>query len=348
MQKVNHHYVPQFHLKNFSSNGKSVSMFINNKSLFIKTASIKEQAYKKHLYGENNDIENYFMVIEEKIAYITRRILELNELPPKHTEEYKILLLYLLLAEARVQKTAESRNNFIDKLMKTVAKMDKNLNLPPDSIDKVKISFNIPNQLPIQAAIQIYPILFDLRMILLISDCDRRFITSDNPLTRYNQFYVYRDYQIRGYGLGNMGIQLFYPISPKVCLCLYDDAMYHCNGLSNSCLSLVRGRDIDELNKLFYLNSMDYLFFSDQISESYIKRLSEGLTPVHNLEKEVNIFGTENDALIHNQTSFVKQRIRLPYMILNPKYSSMPLPAHMAGPIRPYARRFTEDVKDAR
>lgn len=342
MQKINHHYIPQFHLRNFSSNGKSISMFINKKRLFIKNASIKEQAYKKHLYGTNDDIENWLMEIEDKIANITRKILVTFKLPPKSSEEYKNLLLYLLLAEARVQKIAESQNNFIDKFMKMLYKMEKNHDLPSGSLDNIKLSYNIPNQLVLKAAAQMYPILFDLRMILLISDCDRRFITTDNPLTRYNQFFVHRNYTIKGYGLGNMGIQLFYPISPKICLCLYDDVLYHCNGLHNECLRLVKGKDVDELNKLFYLNSMDYLFFSDQISETYIRRISDGLTPVHNLENEINIYGSEKDRLVHHQVSFVKVKIRLPNMIIGPGFLAMPLPAHMAGPMRPYAQRFSE------
>jgi len=345
MSKVNHHYVPQFHLRNFSSNGKSIGMFINNKKLFVKEASIKEQAYKKNLYGKTDDLENNLMMLEGLMAKITKDILASHELPLKSSAEYEMILLYLLMAEARVQKTAESQNNFVNKQMKLLAKMDKNIKISNEVIDKMKISYNVPNLLPMQVATKIYPILFDLRAILIISDSDRRFITTDNPLTRYNEMYVHMNYQLRGYGLGNMGIQLFYPISPEVCLCIYDDIMYHCNGLQNRTLRLVKGKDIDELNKLFYLNSMDYLFFSGGVSETYLNRIIKGLTPVHNLEKEFNVFGSEDEKLIAFQTSFVKEKIKLPFMKMNPELINMPLPAHMAGPLRPYANKFQESLK---
>lgn len=150
---------------------------------------------------------------------------------------------------------------------------------------------------------------------------------------------------MRGYGLANVGIQLFYPLSPKVCLCVYDDNAYYCDELTGQILKLIKGNHIDELNKLFYLNSHNYLFFGNEISESYIKRITSGLTPANNIKKEVNVFGSADSKLISYQQSYVKQRIKLPFMKLNPNVASMPLPAHMAGPIRPYAEKFSKNLK---
>lgn len=320
-------------------------MFLNADKLYIKEASIRKQAYKKHLYGKDDDIEDLLMEIEGNVATIFQNILKTYQLPSKGSGEYSLLCLYLLIAEARVQKNAESQNNFINQQMKILAKMDKNLDVPDNLIDNMDISYEIPNLIPMQIAGELYPILFDLSMILIVSDCDRRFITTDNPLTRYNQFYVFRNYQLRGYGLGNIGIQLFYPLSPKVCLCMYDDKAYYCNELTDQILKLVKGKYIDELNKLFYLNSFNFLFFNDEILESYIRRITHGLDPANNIKNEVHIFGSQDEKLIHFQNCYVKQRIKLPFMRLNPKVASMPLPAHMAGPIRPYAEKFTNDLK---
>lgn len=184
--KANHHYVPQFYLRNFSSDKKSIRMFLNQKQRYIKGASIKKQAYKKHLYGKEDNIEDLLMDIEGVAAKCIRNILENGQLPPKDSEEYNLLCLYLLISEARVQKTAESQNNFLNEQMKLMAKMDKNLEISNDLIDGIDISYKIPNLLPMQAGAELSPILFDLSMILIITDCDRRFITTDNPLTRYN------------------------------------------------------------------------------------------------------------------------------------------------------------------
>lgn len=340
MQKENHHYIPQFYLRNFSSTGKSIGMFINKKKLYIKQASIKKQASRKNLYGNTRDIENFLMIIESTAAIIIRKIVNELELPAYGSSDYLVLLLFLLLLEARVLKTAESQNNLIDKLIKVLAKMDKRNNLTEEEIDKVKIAFKVPNLTPMKTAALYFPILLDLKAIILISDSDRRFITSDNPLTRYNKMYVHRNYQLRGYGLGNRGIQLFCPISSNVCLCLYDDYVYECIGLKNNIVKLNKGRDIDGLNRLFYLNSMDYIFFNENMLKSYINRITEGLTHDYNLNKEISILGSENKKLIWFQPYYVKEKIRLPFMRIRPMFLNMPLPSHMAGPIRPYAKRF--------
>lgn len=345
MAKKNHHYVPQFHLRNFSKNGKSVGMFVNKKSLYIKEASIKQQAYGKYLYGKTEDIENSLMEIENLASNIFRKIIQEEELPSYNSEDYHLLMLYLLFAEARVLKTADSQNNFVNTQMKIMAKMDRNLELSEDEIDKVNIGFDIPNLLPLQGAAENYAILLDLKAILIISKSDRRFITTDMPLTRYNQMYVHRDYKLRGYGLGNMGIQLFYSISPKICLCLYDDITYECYGCENKILNIRKGRQIDELNKLFYLNSLDYLFFYEDIPETYFRRLTQGLVPVHDVKKEISIFGSKDNKLISYQNSYVKEKINLPFMRIKQDILKMPLPGHLAGPMRPYAIRFLNKLK---
>lgn len=280
------------------------------------------------------------MIIEGLVSKIISKMIHELKIPNPDSEDYQLLLLYLLFAEARVQKTAESQNNLIDKQMKIIAEMDRNSKIRTSDIDRVKVGYVIPNLLPLQIATRNFPILHDLSAILIISDSDRMFITSDFPLTKYNQFYVNRNYHLRGYGLGNIGAQLFYPISPTICLCLYDSIAYDCIGCANNIVRIKKGKDIDELNKLFYLNSFEYLFFNENVLETYIKRLTNELTPVHDLNKEVTILGSDENKLIQVQNCFVKDKIRIPFMRIKQSAMRMQLPLHMAGPMRPHAIEF--------
>lgn len=66
-------------------------MFLNQKQRYIKGASIKKQAYKKHLYGKEDNIEDLLMGIEGVAAKCIRNILENGQLPPKDSEEYNLL-----------------------------------------------------------------------------------------------------------------------------------------------------------------------------------------------------------------------------------------------------------------
>ncbi len=76
--KNNHHYVPQFYLRNFSHNKKNISMYLKSSRKFIEMANIKGQAYKQHLYGETEDLENTLMTIEHKASIVINKII--NEL----------------------------------------------------------------------------------------------------------------------------------------------------------------------------------------------------------------------------------------------------------------------------
>lgn len=339
--KVSNHYVPQFYLRSFSADKKSIGIFNLKHSRYVKEASIKNQACKDFLYGEDNEIEDMLMVIENNVSRVIRSIKELQKVPPIDSEDYHLLIFFMLLSEARNLRAADSFNNLIDVQMKTILRMElengKDLGFSTEFLEKSTISANIPNLMPIQATIESYPILLDLRCCLLVNKTDRQFITSDNPLVRYNLMYIKRQYHHRGYGLGNMGIQLFYPISPDLCICIFDDAIYDCV-LEDRNIVLRKGRYVDEMNKLFYLNSYQTLFFNEVTSEPYIRRIVGKATHTNsNIETEVMTLGTSENKLIHYSQGRVKERINLGMFTINRQFVNMPLPLHMGGPLRPYA-----------
>ncbi|HHW02046.1 MAG TPA: DUF4238 domain-containing protein [Thermoanaerobacterales bacterium] len=343
MEKKSHHYVPQFLLKNFSENKKSIGMFINSNSKFIKQASIKKQACKDYLYGKNKEIEDMLMIIETHASSLIRSIIQSITLPKLYSEEYNLLMLFILLSEARVQKQADTNEKLITELMRVSAKMYKEhgrLDVPDEAIDNLQVTYDVPNLYSMKAAVELYPILLDLKTVILIIDNDRYFITSDRPIVRYNYMYVKRNYKFNGYGLGNMGIQIFFPISPKHCIYIFDDIMYQSKVIDENKIVLSRGTYVDELNKLFYLNSYKYLFFNEKTKESYIRRLVENLKHDNSLNKELVQFGSSSNKLIMQQVNYVKEYIKMPFLSINPKLINMPLPQHTAGPIRPYAQKF--------
>ena len=346
VKKVSNHYVPQFYLKNFSNNKKSIGMYIIDKRKYCKEASIKEQACKDYLYGKDTKLEDMFMDIEREVSKIINDIIDTSSIPLRNSAEYALLLLFMLISETRNLKTADSYNNFIDISMKTLAKMDRRCNISHDILDRVKISMKIPNLTSIKVAHDIYPILFDLKCVLLINKTDRQFITSDNSLVKYNQMYVERRYTSRGYGLGNMGIQLFFPITPQLCICLFDHCIYDYKANMDENIEINKEGQIDEVNKLFFLNTYNSLYFNDKTKESYINRLVSSIEHSNSeLDKEIAIFGTENDKLIAYSPKKVKERINMTFFIIRQKFMEMLLPANMAGPIRPYAEKFCEELK---
>lgn len=181
-------------------------------------------------------------------------------------------------------------------------------------------------------------------ILLIIENDDRMFITSDNPVVRYNYMYMKRNYY-RGYGLGNMGIQLFMPMSPKICLYLFDDIMYLTKLSGEGNIILKDEKTVDRLNKLFYLNSYKYLFFLECGHEHYIKKLAV-LSKTKNKEpNSITVFGSKDSKIIIDQDTFVKEKIDLSFVKLNPSLEKMTLPAHAGGPIRPYVDEIEDAIK---
>lgn len=332
LEKKNHHYVPQFYLRKFSNDGRSIGIYLLDKKKYIPCASIKKTAYREHLYGEDNSIENRLANDESEWSKIINKIIDSENLDLDQ-EEYIMLLLFITMSEARTSQTADYNNAEISTLSKLILKMK---NIPSGNVD---IHFNTPNLVSLKSAIEITPILSDLNVLLIINESNRDFITTDNPVVRYNQFFMFRNYD-RNYGLGQMGIQLFVPLNPRICLCLYDGVMY--TPKTKHIIKINSGSQINELNKLFILNAYEYIFFRNNQKESYIKSISR----YSNGKKvfDIPVLGAKNSYVIPMVHESVKERIKLNFFDISPELANMPLPSHMAGPIRPIAEKIIEEI----
>lgn len=335
MEKISHHYVPQFYLKNFSNNHKSIGLYINKKDVFIKEASIKKQACKDYLYGKTLELEDFLMETETNVSKIIKEIINTHTLPSKNSQEYQLLIFFMLLSESRNLKTAESANNYIDSLLKAIINNDDGFSNMRKNLDLVKFVSTIPNLIPIKNSQKSYPLLLDLKPVLIVNAADRDFITSDNPLVKYNQLYIKKNYY-RGYGIMSVGLQLFFTISPRLCICVFDDTTYECKNMRNESITITKGKEIDELNKLFYLNSYQKIFMSNKITKSYIKRIIDGLpNTMIELDKEVKTKDVLSGQLISYIEKRVQEPIKLQFFKIIKEKMVMDMPNRLAAPVRP-------------
>ncbi|MEX1376520.1 MAG: DUF4238 domain-containing protein [Eubacteriales bacterium] len=350
MQKItkkrNHHYIPQFYQKLFSDNNKSVGKFVVDSSIYIPNASIRETGKIKYYYGRDNELEDYFMEIENVASIVIKKILKNKSIPPKDTEDYDILIFFIILLEARVQKIGDYSNNQISIISRIALEMEKangSSKLQDINIENYDVKYTVPTLINLKAAANIYRIIADLNCCLVISDTSRKFITSDNPVVRYNYLYNLKKY-IGNYGLGNVGIQLFFPISPKYCLYFYDDVMYNKNPNNDGNFHINEARYIDKLNLLFYMNSYSFLLFNNTVKNEYIKKLINGNDNLKTKSTKIPVFGDDKHKLILNETLSVKKYIFLPFFDINKDFINISLPPHMGGIMRPYAKKFDENM----
>lgn len=332
-EKNRQHYVPKFYLRNFSDSENAIGTYNINNSKYISNASIKGMCQKHNFYGADNKVENFLSVIETDAATIIRNILDKNEMP-NNESDYILLVMFLLITEARNLKMAESSNNMVDFLAKKL--IQGNPEFKDLDIEKFKIEIKEPATHNIKIAIEITPLILDLEPILIVEQTQaRKFITSDNPLIRYNSFYLDKNYP-GGYGYVTRGLQIFFPISPSKCILLYDSLAYDIPEVKNGILILKRARDIDHLNELFYLNANNNVFFNRKTKNEYIEKLhhkNRRMPKINQLEREVTTFKSidSNNELIHFAPNKVSKKINFSWIKTSKFTNSLEIPSHMGG-----------------
>lgn len=351
-EKNRQHYVPKLYLRNFTENKHAISTYNITNLKYIPNASIKNMCQKHNFYGADNKLENYLNdEFETKTAPIIKNIIETNQLPAAFSGEYNQLIMFILVSEARNLKLADSFNSMFDFLMKTVISKDpsgKEIDL-----DSFNVELTGSPALSIQTALESTPLILDLKPLLIIENSGgRKFITSDNPVIRYNSFYKIKNY-MGGIGYISRGLQLFFPLSPKHCLLLYDEHAYDIPEVENNILILRRARDVDQLNELIYLNAYNNIFFHHTTKIDYVNELyyKNRRTPkIGELGRETAAFKSvqSNNEIIHYSPNRVTKKFNFPWMKLSNWAQGLRLPAHAGGLNREESHFISEFLKRER
>ncbi len=195
---------------------------------------------------------------------------------------------------------------------------------------------NIPNLKPMKCAADATQMLFDLKFIVLDNCSTINFVTSDNPICKYNKLYITRKYD-RNYGWGSAGLIILLPLSPKKCLCLYDSNVYSCE--SQNSIILKSSSKVTQINKLLTRNSYYNIFFDNSQPLSYINNIKKSYqyVPIENCLKE-----HFNGQLIQINQCSILENYSLDFLTIKPLYKTIELPLHMAGLIRPIAKKYIQ------
>ena len=79
----NHHFVPQFYLRRFSPDGRSVATLILNEIRVVEKASIRNQCQKEYFYGKGA-AEEGFQLLEGDIATVLRTMENVRRFPSRN------------------------------------------------------------------------------------------------------------------------------------------------------------------------------------------------------------------------------------------------------------------------
>lgn len=340
--KKKQHYIPKFYLKFFSNldNLTHVGLLNLKTNKYVGSASIDGQNKEDYFYGNETEIEDALAVLENK----TCEIIQNKNLPPYDSEDYVILLVYVMYQQNRTIISAQRVND----LLNQVSQMLQNDRLAPENeIADVKFEYNYPGIAAIEVVSELIPVVSDLKCKLIINKTKELFITSDDPVVKWNQFLNIKKHRDSKTGLAMRGLKLFFPISPTITLLYYDSDIYEI-GIDDSNVELFSLKDVRLLNLIQTFSCNENIYFNQEVDESCARRLLIELNNlitktnnhIENYCKTNNCTVSLNDMqfcnLILDQfetLSFIKEKSQLKDIVFSKPYDF----------IRPSAKIHNED-----
>lgn len=283
MTKKNHHYVPQFYLRLFSSDRnlvekpKRIHLFNIKSNLIRENVGLADQCYKRKFYGNTDEVEDALSKVEGDYSQLLSRIIKFEKLPPRDTLERQLLLDFVIVQNLRTKLHVDFQEDIWDGLMKSFLRENiDHMNaeqwenvlgkgeapITKEDLDNYKISFGNSAILSLSLANETTRYAAsDLAMHLILSGGEDCFITSDNPVVLYNQYFQgMKDMSFTGFV--NAGLQIFLPLSPHCLLVLYDKDIYYTQDTSGITKG-ISPVDLRYINLLQFVNADQNIFFNN-------------------------------------------------------------------------------------
>ena len=266
MPKNKHHFVPRFYLAAFQSAPRRINLLGMDGSREIRDASLRNQCYRHKFYGKTDGIEDALALVENQAARVLKAIHSAETLPADGSEEHGTLLAFVAFQLLRTTVVAERTNTIIDKMTKQAHSDDQRI--ATAELESAHFGFDDPVLFALGSVPQMLVAIADLQCHLAISP-DGAFITSDNPAFKYNQYCEDIDYQGITGALCR-GFQIFLPLAPRLCLLLYDRAVYNVPRAERS-----ERRSIASQSDLAFINAMQLVSADQNVYFSQWERAPE-------------------------------------------------------------------------
>lgn len=270
---VNEHYIPQFYLKNFSSDKKRLFQYQINSNAPSKLVSIESICYEKNLYEfRNNDgeivnknlIEDSFAIYENKISKVIKSIelksrIEDNFHTPcfLSTEEKAFLIFFLatlILRKPEILNAAQeiAKESFGENITDNISyNLSLNYCLP------IYRCINPKDKNILNSALKLFENM-TFQILTTSKDC---IFTSDNPVILFgeNGFKKIKD--------------VFFPLTPRNILHMrpYESTKME---LRNRMI-YIEGKQMKSINSLIILRCKRWLFSKNELTPHQIRRIEK-------------------------------------------------------------------------
>lgn len=272
-ENKNQHFIPQFYLKNFSTN-KTLGIY-NLKTRSTYRRSYRKICAKEYFYSKDTELEKLYGTLESRHSNVISELIMLQDLDKLPYEKFIDLLSFVTFQRSRANREKLNSKIYVNSLtevLKYAVSLDSksgHTQITKDQIEDIKITWNA-HKFKMGYEILLGPLLIsDLESCILLNRTDNNFIFSDEPVIFYNGCFNNTGYSVTG--LQSPGLQIFCPINKYLILFLYDCRYYNLNNMKK--IELYSTEDVDFINRLQIFNAYETLFFTDDKDRDLIKKL---------------------------------------------------------------------------
>lgn len=253
--KKNQHFVPQVYLRNFSLDGASIGVYVKHKGIWVDSAKIKKQSCADYFYGKDLKLENLFGNLEEDCAHIFDKLTN-ESFQLLNPQELNLFYFYIALQWGRTEFAANQMLNKSRDFQKKTQEL-----FPGYEPPKLKVAETLLNSVEcsVSLAVELSSAIKDLHIKYIYNTSDIDFITSDNPVCLYNQFC--ERIGKPSFAFGSIGAQIFFPISPKIMVLIYDAKCYKVGHRKENIIHISKREEIIALNNIVCINANKVLYF---------------------------------------------------------------------------------------
>lgn len=195
------------------------------------------------------DLEVLLGKIEGLTADIFKQ-LELDGLSGVDSNRYLIFLVYIVVQHRRTLAALQQSIDFHEGMKELVMRDAPEGSPLPKQLEGDPLS---PTDLT-RMAFEVYPHIYDLKIVLIKNETRLRFITSDDPVVLFNKAGE-QGRLPNSIGLNNSGLLIYLPLGPKFAALLFDGGIYRIPSAKNRTLIVNREADVSRMNRLQILNA---------------------------------------------------------------------------------------------
>ena len=273
--------------------------------------------FQNYFYGKDLEREEWFGNIEDRTSIILKEVIKSRELPKNKSDNYYWIWLFVLLQAYRTRANADEFNNVVDKTMKTAMKFDSKFK--DFDFDKHFFAYDDATEKALDILLKSLPMMTDLQVKLLENNTSKQLITSDNPVSKYNQFLESRNFSFGHCGMLSKGLQIFYPLSPDLALVLYDPKVYKIGYRKQFSKIQINEMDVEFLNILTCLYANKTLYGTEKVTDFQFEQIVKKSKKFQG-QKKLELKQFEPVKEDEETESIIVQHQKTPY-IIHPNFS---------------------------